>query len=122
MTEDAGTVGAGAEKQLSKRGSAFTRAEDIIVAKAFIAASKNAICGAHQKGRVFKAHMFEFYKDMTADSSKTNKALLEQFFSCNTRGVRKKGNRKCISSSFPRVNLQPIQAADFGRGHEVHGY
>ncbi len=116
ITEDAGTVGAGAEKQLSKRGPAFTRAEDIIVAKAFIAASENAICGAHQKGRVFIAHMFEFYKDITADSSKTNKALLEQFFSCNTRGLRQKGNRKC------RVNLQPIQAAGFGRGHEVHGY
>jgi hypothetical protein len=50
MTEDAGTVEASAEKQLSKRGPAFTSAEDIIVAKAFIAASENAICGAHQKG------------------------------------------------------------------------
>jgi hypothetical protein len=40
------------------------------VTDAFIAASKNAICGAHQKGRVFKAHMFEFYKDMTEDASK----------------------------------------------------
>ena len=73
MTEDAGTVRAGAEKQLSKKGPAFKSAEDIIVAKAFIATSQNAICGAHQKWRVFKAHMFAFYKDMIEDASKTKR-------------------------------------------------
>ena len=35
--------------------------EDVIVSKAFIAASENALCGAHQKGKVFKAHMFNIY-------------------------------------------------------------
>jgi hypothetical protein len=44
------------------RGPSFTSAEDVIVARALIAASKNAICGAHQKGKVFKLHMFELYK------------------------------------------------------------
>lgn len=77
MTDDAGSFTApGAEKQLSKRGPAFTSAEDLIVARAFIAASENAICGAHQKGRVFKAHMFELYKDMIADATKKTRLSL----------------------------------------------
>ena len=45
----------------SKRGPAFLNVEDVIVSKAFIAASENALCGAHQKGKVFKAHMFNIY-------------------------------------------------------------
>jgi hypothetical protein len=34
---------------------------DVIVTRAFIAASENALCGAHQKGKVFKAHKFDMY-------------------------------------------------------------
>jgi hypothetical protein len=33
----------------------------VTVSKAFNAASENAVCGAHQKGKVFKAHMFDIY-------------------------------------------------------------
>ena len=45
----------------SKRGPEYSNVEDVIVSKAFIAASENALCGAHQKGKVFKAHMFNIY-------------------------------------------------------------
>jgi hypothetical protein len=63
----------------SKRGPAFTSAEDVIVARAFIAAaSENAICGAHQKGKVFKLHMFELYKELINDQNRANQTLLEQ--------------------------------------------
>jgi len=62
----------------SKRGPAFTNAEDVIVARAFIAASENAICGAHQKGKVFKLHMFELYKELINKQNRTNQTLLEQ--------------------------------------------
>jgi hypothetical protein len=47
-----------AEKQ-SKRGPGYTNVEDMIVARAFISASENPVCGNHQKGKVFKAHMLE---------------------------------------------------------------
>ena len=62
----------------SKRGPAFTNAEDVIVARAFIAASENAICGAHQKGKAFKLHMFELYKDLINEQNRANQTLLEQ--------------------------------------------
>ena len=105
MTEDAGsTVAACAEKPLSKRGPAFTSAEDIIVARAFIAASENAICGAHQKGRVFKAHMFELYKDMTADATKTNKTLLEQ----SSHATREEYIKKGVGTVFPLRSPESI--------------
>jgi hypothetical protein len=73
---DCTTVPASLEK--SKRGPAFTQAEDVIVARAFIAASENAICGAHQKGKVFKLHMFELYKELINEQNQTNQTLLEQ--------------------------------------------
>jgi hypothetical protein len=62
----------------AKRGPAFTNAEDIIVARAFIAASGNAICGAHQKGKVFKLHMFELYKELINEQNQANRTLMEQ--------------------------------------------
>ena len=68
-----------------KRGPAFTSAEDLMVARAFIAASENPICGAHQKGKVFKLHMFEIYKEIVDEQNSTNRALLEQASSHATR-------------------------------------
>jgi hypothetical protein len=41
------TAGCSSALKQIKRGPAFKNAEDVIVASAFIAASKNAICGAH---------------------------------------------------------------------------
>lgn len=105
MTDDAGSFTApGAEKQLSKRGPAFTSAEDLIVARAFIAASENAICGAHQKGRVFKAHMFELYKDMIADATKTNQALLEQ----SSHATREEYIKRGVGNAFPLRSPESI--------------
>jgi hypothetical protein len=62
----------------SKRESAFTNAEDVIIARASIAASENAICSAHQKGKAFKLHMFELYKDLINEQNRANQTLLEQ--------------------------------------------
>ena len=67
-----------ASNEKSKRGPASTIAEDVIIARAFIAASENAICGAHQKGKVFKLHMFELYKDLINEQNRANQTLLEQ--------------------------------------------
>ncbi len=75
---DCTTAPASLEK--SKRGPAFTNAEDVIVARAFIAASENAICGTHQKGKVFKLHMFELYMELIKEQNQANQTLLEQSF------------------------------------------
>ncbi|KAI2497103.1 hypothetical protein MHU86_17420 [Fragilaria crotonensis] len=61
-----------------QREDRHTNAEDIIVARAFIAASENAICGAHQKGKVFKLHMFELYKELINEQNQANRTLMEQ--------------------------------------------
>jgi hypothetical protein len=49
-----------------------------IVAQSFISASENAICGAHQKGKVFKAHMFEIYCKCIEAQMESDKAQLQQ--------------------------------------------
>ncbi len=74
------------------------------MAKAFIAASENAICGAHQKGRVFKAHMFELYKNMTVEQTNANKALLEQ----SSHATREEHLKKGIGNVFPPRSPESI--------------
>ena len=48
------------------------------MSKAFIAASENAVCGAHQRGKVFKAHMFDIFVALTKEQTASDKALLER--------------------------------------------
>ena len=78
ITADDCTAAPASLEKSAKRGPAFTNAEDIIVARAFIAASENAICGAHQKGKVFKLHMFELYKELINEQNQANRTLMEQ--------------------------------------------
>ena len=108
-TADCTTVPASLEK--SKRGPAFTSAEDVIVARAFIAASENAICGAHQKGKVFKLHMFELYKDLINKQNRANRTLLEQLSNATRDEYLKRGVGMLLSyrseeSSFNRFKSQ----------------
>ena len=77
-TTTADCTAAPASIEKSKRGPAFTNAEDIIVARAFIAASENAICSMHQKGKAFKLNMFELYKKLINEQNRANQTLLEQ--------------------------------------------
>ena len=80
-----------------KRGPAFTNAEDVIVARAFIAASENPICGAHQKGKVFKLHMFELYKQMINETNATNRTLLEESTNATRNEYIKRGIGTALS-------------------------
>ena len=67
-----------ADAENSKCGPGYTNVEDMIVTRrSFIAASENAICRAHQKGKVFKAHMFEIYCKFIKEQMDLDKALLE---------------------------------------------
>ena len=63
---------------ISKRGPGFTDVEDLMVARAFIAASENRTCGAHQKGKVFKAHMHKIYVKFVKEQHEDGKDLLKQ--------------------------------------------
>jgi hypothetical protein len=106
---DCTTAPASLEK--SKRGPAFTSAEDVIVARAFIAASENAICGAYQKGKVFKLHMFELYKELINKQNRANQTLLEQLSNATRdeylkRGVGASLSYRSAESIFNRFKSQ----------------
>ena len=49
-------------KQPSQRGPGYTIIEDLLICKAFIAASEDPILGTSQKGKDFKKTMHERYK------------------------------------------------------------
>jgi hypothetical protein len=49
------------EGPLRRRGNGYTRIEDFIICKSFIAASEDAITGAYQKAFIFKNKMHNFY-------------------------------------------------------------
>jgi hypothetical protein len=78
---DCTTAPASSHKKF-KKGPAFTNAKDIIVARAFIAVSENAICGAHQKGKAFKLRMFELYKELINKQKPDSSGAIVQ---CNKR-------------------------------------
>jgi hypothetical protein len=52
-----GLVGNGVQK----RGSGFTKTEDLLICKAFIAASEDSQTAAYQKASVFKIKMWQCY-------------------------------------------------------------
>jgi hypothetical protein len=107
----ADSTAAPASLEKSKRGPAFTNAEDVIVARAFIAASENAICGVHQKGKVFKLHMFDLYKELINEQNRANQTLLEQSSNATRdeylkRGVGVSLNYRSAESVFNRFKSQ----------------
>ena len=63
---------------INKRGPGFTNVEDLMVARAFIAASENSTCGAHQKGKAFKATMHAIYVKLVKEQNEADKDLLKQ--------------------------------------------
>jgi hypothetical protein len=63
----------------------------MIVARAFISASENPICGNHQKGKVFKAHMLEIYNDFIAEQEEKDKAMLDQSSQSTQEEYARKG-------------------------------
>jgi hypothetical protein len=86
-----------ADAEKSKRGPGYTNVEDMIVARSFISASENAICGAHQKGKVFKAHMCEIYCKFIEAQMELDKALLEQ----SSEATRDEYVRKGVGTLYP---------------------
>ena len=81
----------------SKRGPGYSNVEDVIVAKTFVAASENALCGAHQKGKVFKAHMFDIYVALIKEQTASDTALLER----SSQVTREEYIRKGVGAMYP---------------------
>ncbi|KAI2493105.1 hypothetical protein MHU86_21453 [Fragilaria crotonensis] len=86
------------------RGPGYTNVEDVIVARAFIAASENAISGNHQKGRVFKDHMHDIYVDFIKEHVAADKKLLMQ----SSHATREEYVRKGVGRLFPKRSADSI--------------
>jgi hypothetical protein len=69
---------AGTATVASKRGPGFTLVENLIICKAFIAASEDPIAGRAQKGKVFKHKMFVHYQLMIDNQATYDKTMLQQ--------------------------------------------
>ncbi len=78
-------------------------AEDVNFARVFIAASKNAICGAHQKGKVFKLHMLELYKELVNKQNRANQ-ILEQLSNASRDEYLKRG----VGASLSYLSAESI--------------
>ena len=83
-------------KQPVKRGPGFTAIEDILVAKSFIAASENPICGAHQKGKQFKESMLTLYNRFAKEQIEKDQAILDKCSSISREEYIKNGMGKHI--------------------------
>lgn len=86
------------------RGPGYTNVEDVIVARAFVAASENAISGNHQKGRVFKDHMHDIYMDFIKEHVAADKKLLMQ----SSHATREEYIRKGVGRLFPKRSADSI--------------
>ena len=67
-----------------KRGPGFTSLEDLMVCKAFIAASEDPIIGASQKGKAFKAKMHAMYVAIVDKQAAYDRMMMAQL-SAGTR-------------------------------------
>ena len=67
-----------------KRGPGFTSLEDLMVCKAFIAASEDPIIGASQKGKAFKMKMHAMYMAIAEKQAAYDRMMMAQL-SAGTR-------------------------------------
>ena len=74
------------------------------MSKAFIAASENAVCGAHQKGKVFKAHMFDIYVALIKEQTAADKALLER----SSQATHEEYTKKGVGGMYPDRSADSI--------------
>ena len=88
----------------SKRGPGYSNVEDTLISKAFIAASENAVCGAHQKGKMFKSHMFSIYVGFLKDQFASDQALMNR----SSQATREEYIKKGVGSIYPERSADSI--------------
>ena len=103
-TADVNALLPGSSLERSKRGPGYSNVEDTLISKAFIAASENAVCGAHQKGKVFKLHMFNIYVSLIKEQSVSDKALLDR----SSQATREEYVKKGVGSIYPERSADSI--------------
>jgi hypothetical protein len=84
------------------RGTQFTGQEDLMVAKAFIAASEDPIKGNYQKAHTFRNHMFDLYKALCIEHSRVDHDFLTR-----TAVPIKLINKKKVSPEAGQVKYVP---------------
>jgi hypothetical protein len=86
------------------RGTQFTGQEDLMVAKAFIAASEDPIKGNYQKAHTFRTHMFDLYKALCIEYSRVDHDFLTRT-AVPTKPLTKKKVVPEASKYVPGMNL-----------------
>jgi hypothetical protein len=90
-----------------RRGTGYTRAEDLIVCKAFIAASEDAITGTSQRANCFKNKMHQFYIQYLVEQEKLDKIRYNATFqlssSDNLNPIYDRRNPSSIHGRFKDV-------------------
>ncbi len=89
----------------------YSNVEDVIVSKAFAPASENVLCGAHQKDKVFKAHMSDIYVALIKEQSASDKAVLERSSQATQEEYIKKG----VGAIYPERSADFIYNCFKGR-------
>jgi hypothetical protein len=93
------------------RGTQFTGQEDLMVAKAFIAASEDPIKGNYQKAHTFRTHMFDQYKALCIEYSRVDHDFLTRT-AVPTKPLTKKKVVPEAAKYVPGMNLFQEQNAE----------
>jgi hypothetical protein len=86
--------------QASKRGPGFSLVENLLICKAFIAASEDPIVGRSQKGKVFQAKMYKVYSKMIENQAVYDKTMMAQ-----ASGI----TRDAYSATLTGTGLYPVR-------------
>ena len=84
------------------RGPAFTSFEDLLICKAFIAASEDPTVGTYQKGSNFQLKVHQIYCKFLDDHEKISSSLLMAVPPSNTNQIPSTFNRRTSKSILDR--------------------
>jgi hypothetical protein len=93
MVDDNGSNDAAVEATASrnKRGSNYTALEDVMICKAFIGASEDAIIGASQKGKAFQVKMHAFYLTVIDKQAAFDRTMMAQVSAGTRQSLAEEG-------------------------------
>jgi hypothetical protein len=80
-----------ASAAVNRRGSSYTPIEDVLVCKAFIAASEDALIGASQKGQAFKVKMHAFYLTLSEKQAAFDRTMMAQVSAGTRQSLAEEG-------------------------------
>ena len=86
----------------ASRGPAFTGFEDLLICKAFIAASEDPTVGTYQKGGTFQVNMHRIYCKFLDEHEKISSSLFESVPSSHNQVLPASFNRRTNKSIYER--------------------